>query len=93
MKEPSYVDAKDLKDVNYNLKLLVQKYNHEHSVMVKDISKTKNDISQSKDDISGLRTAFTRFEAYAKGMKTMLSIILGIITVVGTLIGVGVVFS
>lgn len=88
-----YVEAKDLKDINYNIKLLIQKFNHEHSNIVKDISKIKKDYIKTKEDISFLKMSFEKFLSHSKGMKTMLRMILAIITIIGTLITVGAIIS
>jgi len=89
----NYTDAKDFKDINYNLKLLVQKYNHEHTAMVKDIGKIKKDNSATNKDVGFLKTSITKIEGYAKGMKTMLTILLSILGAIGALVGLGVAFS
>lgn len=84
-----YVNAKDLKDVNYNLKLLIQKFNHEHSNLVKDINKISKNSNKMELDIKFLKNGFVQFTANAKANKRMLGIILGIIGAVGTLVSIG----
>lgn len=88
-----YVDAKDMKEMNFNMKLLIQKFNHEHSKTVEDIKQTKQELIPMKKDIRFLKSGFIKFNANINGMSIMLKIILGVITIVGTLIGIGAVIS
>ena len=88
-----YVEAKDLKDINYNLNSINMSIVHEQSNIFKDISKIKKDYIKTKEDISFLKMSFEKFLSHSKGMKTMLRMILAIITIIGTLITVGAIIS
>lgn len=88
-----YYDAKDLKEMNFNMKLLIQKFNHEHTTLVEDIKQTNQKIIPMKKDLRFLKTEFTKFSSNINGMSVMLKLILGFISIVGTLIGIGVVLS
>ncbi len=94
MDDPDYVaDPKDFKEINFNIKLLVQKFNHEHSISVGEIKKTKKDVAILKKDVNEIKTGFKAFSDNIKGMSTMLKILMGIITVVGVVISVGAIVS
>lgn len=92
--DPGYfANPKDFKEINFNIKLLIQKFNHEHSNMSKEIQSTKKDVSTLKTDMRSIKTGFKSFSDNIRGMSLMLKIFMGILTVVGILISIGAVIS
>lgn len=94
MDETQYIaDPADVKEMGFNLKLLIQKFNHEHSNSVREIEATKKDVATLKTDVKEIKTGFKSFSDNIKGMSLMLKILMGIIGSAAALISIGALVS
>lgn len=90
MGDAEYFDnPKDLKEMSFNIKLLIQKFNHEHSNSVEAIEDTKKDVKLLQRDLGIIKTGFIQFSSNIKAMNLMLKILFGIITAISTIVGIG----
>lgn len=89
MVEPNYREAKDLRDVNYNMGLLVEKFNHEHTRLVERVS----GIEKAIKPIPSIKTAIIEIKSDQKSNGRLLKTILIIISIVGGLLGIGAFFG
>lgn len=93
MDEPYIENPADLRDLNVNVKLLIQKFNHEHSNVVKDVANINSDIKLLKSDVDEVKSDFNAVKNNIKGMTLMLRILMSILSAIGVLIGIGVAVS
>lgn len=86
MAETPYItDPKDMRDLNQNVLLLIQKVNHEQTDMNKEIKATNVRVSSIEKNMKYIKQLLENF----KGASVAIKIIAGFIAVVGTLIGIG----
>lgn len=93
MDETYIEDPKDLRDINFNIKTLIQKFNHEHTSMVRNVEDIGKKVVIIDEDVGTLKKSFSDFNSYLKGMNLMLKGIIGFIGLIATLIGIGALFG
>ncbi len=90
----TYIEnPKDLRDLNYNINLLIQRFNHDHTILCNDVKHTKEEIRQIYDKMGILEGSFVRIEEHMKANSKMWKFVFGLIGSVTALIGIGAIFS
>ena len=83
--ETPYIEnPRDMRDLNQNMLLLIQKVNHEQSVMNEDICRTNKEVSGLKTNMDKV----LKLVENLKGMKLAIGVIAGVISIIGVFIGI-----
>ena len=86
---PYLNDPKDIRDLNQNISLLIQKVNHEQTSMNKDIKTTNKKVAKISDNFDIMSKGFTNHIITSEANSKMLKLILVIIGGVAALISIG----
>ena len=93
--EIPYCEAKDLRDINHNMQLLIVKFNHEHTNITEKISsleKNMGTVKQNVDKINNMEKDIVIIKEMKKSDGRWLKGLLGFITALGVIISIGAMF-